>query len=462
MADPSRKELLARQKELQAVYPEVNRELLKIPGVLRVGIGVKEIAGESTGEIVFRVYVADKKSDLSTNQRVPKKIKGFKTDVVVEQPDTPEEDTSKYRPVKPGTQIEADGVGGFGTIGCIGTLTSDGSAILLSNHHVLYGTSGKDGTESGQPTYCKSCCCTCNDIAVNLHGIRSGHLDCAIAQMKPGIQADARIKEIGFITGIANALVTEAVKKRGRTTELTIGTVTDLRLDGTGLKILEVEVKKNNGNDRFSRPGDSGSALLNSANQIIGLHKSGNNGDDVIAGNFVSRSVGIQEVLDAMTAAGFPFTITTGVGGDESLAVSEEREASLQDAMWALELRVKETPVGREMWTAFQRHQKEVLRLVNENRAVTVVWHRSQGPTYLGAIGRSAKEPAFRIPDEIEGVRRCDAATRVLAALIAHGSNELVRDLQEHGRPLFEAFMAGNTVEEIILAYEASMVEKTH
>src|SRR6266498_4017507 len=122
MADTPRAELLARQQRLQAVYPEVNRDLLKIPGVVRVGIGVKEVAGQSTGELVFRVYVEVKRTDLPANRQVPKEIKGFKTDVVVILPDHPEEDTSKYRPVKCGVQIEADGIGGFGTLGCLSTL----------------------------------------------------------------------------------------------------------------------------------------------------------------------------------------------------------------------------------------------------------------------------------------------------------------------------------------------------
>ena len=462
MADTSRAALIARQQQLQAAYPTVNRDLLKIPGVVRVGIGVKEVEGASTGELVFRVYVLEKKAPgaIPASEAIPKEIQGYKTDVVVVLPEHPEdEDTSKYRPVKCGVQIEADGIGGYGTLGCLAHLVSDNSVVLLSNHHVLYGSAGTDGTEVGQPTYDSSCCCTCNDIAVNVHGIHHDHLDCAIARLKPDYQSQntGRIQDIGFITGVAAAVASEAVKKRGRTTRLTTGNVANLRMDATGTKILEIEVKKNNGQDRFSRPGDSGSALLNNNNEIIGLHKAGNNGDTVTAGNFTSTSIGFQEVLDAMNGAGFQITIITGAGGDELTDLLEMRRLGLSDALWALELRLQESEPGTELWEAVRRHQREILRLVNEDRAVTVVWHRSKGPTFLAALGRSAKEPAYAIPDEIEGVGREEAAMRIFAALQAHGSASLLADLNAFGRPFLQAIKTGTTAEEIVTEFENVM-----
>jgi len=456
MSMKSQAEYLEAQKRMLALYPEIRQQLLQLPGVVKVGIGIKEKAGKLTGEPVFRVYVEEKKpaSELPPGQLVPKEIQGFETDVVVVRPLQPEDDAEKYRPLKAGVQISADGGGGVGTLGCFAHLVSDNSVVVLSNHHVLYSGTATTNSEIGQPTFERSCCCTCNDIAVNLFGTQNAHLDCAIARLKPGITPDARIKEIGFITGINSAVMGQAVKKRGRTTGLTTGNVTNITPDGTGTKILEIEVKKNNGNDRFSRPGDSGSALLNDANEIIGLHKQGNNGDDVVAGQFESVSVGIQEVLDAMQAAGFQITIMTGTGGDELVELAPRSSAGLTDALWAIELRLQETEAGRAFWAVVQRNQRELLRLVNEVRPVTVTWHRKQGPAFLAALGRSTKEPSYRVPEQLEGITRQEAAIAILSALEANGSEALQADLALHAAALREAFVRGDTVDEMIRAWE--------
>jgi hypothetical protein len=248
----------------------------------------------------------------------------------------------------------------------------------------------------------------------------------------------------------------EAVKKRGRTTELTNGNVTNLTLDAGGTRILDVEVKTNNGQDRFSRGGDSGSALLNASNQIIGLHKSGNNGDNVTAGNFVSHSIGIQEVLDALQTAGFQITIITGTGGDESAIMEASGAVAPADPLMIFEQRLKQSEPGRVLWESIRGHHREVLRLVNEERPVTVAWRRNQGPAFVAAVVRSAKVPTYRIPFEIEGVSRKQTALAMLAVLRTHGSAGLRADLDAHADLLIELFAEGSTVEELITAWESA------
>ncbi len=48
------------QKELAALHAEAEAELKKIPGVIGVGYGLKEINGKTTDQIAFRVYVRKK------------------------------------------------------------------------------------------------------------------------------------------------------------------------------------------------------------------------------------------------------------------------------------------------------------------------------------------------------------------------------------------------------------------
>ena len=153
----SREQAQAVQKEMQAIYPAVREELLRIPGVRKVTIGIKEVNGKSTGEPAFRVHVDTKKplDELSPDERVPTTIQGFPTDVVIVRRETPEVDNDKYRPLKAGIQINRDG-GGYGTLGFFATLVADDEVVIVSNHHVLYGKNGADGTEIGQPDYTES------------------------------------------------------------------------------------------------------------------------------------------------------------------------------------------------------------------------------------------------------------------------------------------------------------------
>jgi len=312
------------------------------------GIGIKEIGGALTEETVFRVYVREKKApgQVPPGEMIPAEIHGFKTDVVVVLPAQEEDDESKYRPVKGASRSTAPAAA-----------RSERSAAWPPGVRQLHRaaeqppcalrSAGADGTETANPRIRARAAapaatsrptCTASSATTSI---------APIARLKAGVGSDGRIEGIGFITGVAAAVSGEAVKKRGRTTELTTGTVTNLTMDSTGTKILTIEVKKNNGNDRFSRSGDSGSALLNDSNEIIGLHKEGNNGDTVAAGSFYSTSIGIQEVLDALSAAGFAITIITGSGGDEAIEPLPAEAIGFTDVMWTIEQRLKQSPAAR-------------------------------------------------------------------------------------------------------------------
>lgn len=455
--------MLEVQQRMLALFPAVNEQLMRIPGVVRVGVGMKETGGGMTTTPAWTVHVERKKApeEIPPDEMVPSEIAGFPTDVKIHHISTPEEDDGKYRPVRGGIQIERAGSDEVGTLGCLGHLdTPEHEVVLLTNAHVVgvaandpAGLSGSNvnSIELGQPTHIKSCCCTCNDIAVTLHAVRSGGLDFAIAKLKSGVQSNAVIEEIGPIAGIAMAMMGETVKKRGRTTGLTTGTISDLFPHGTAV-ITEILVKKNGGNERFSMPGDSGSALLNARNEIIGLHYKGHNTEDVVPPHFDSTSQPIQLVLDRAQTNGFAFTITTG-GGGESGEISSVLAASA-DVLWAVELRLRQTEAGRQLWELVERHQREVLHLVNHVRAVTVVWQRSEGPTYLAAVGRSLKEPIYRIPREVNRVSREQFVAAVAAALGAHGSERLRTDLAEHGALLGDVLLGCDTAEEMFRAWE--------
>src|SRR5215471_7541309 len=190
------------QEQFLAVYDEVKAELMRIPGVVEVGVGLREKQGTLTAEPVFRVYVEQKKpeGEIPSDQIIPKEIRGFPTDVITERKRIPiigfndENDTKNYKTKPGGCSIGPDEAGaGTGTLGCFATLTTDSSTVILSCHHVLmqdeffHGASpGSDNDKGvGQPDYSGSCCCVCNEIAKTVTGDKN--LDCGIARLKSDV-----------------------------------------------------------------------------------------------------------------------------------------------------------------------------------------------------------------------------------------------------------------------------------
>ena len=471
MAEHSREEMMATTQRMIEVFPAVRARLMAIPGVIQLGFGIKETGARSTGEPAFGVYVREKKplEDLAPEERIPAEIEGFPTDVRIYRTAKPEEDTSKYRPLEGGIQIMRAGSDAAGTIACFGHRdTPAGEPIFLTAGHVVgllpddtaAGLSGGNngGIEIGQHTHTDSWCCKCHVIGSTLHGVRHQTIDFAIVQLNPGIGTLNLVHDIGPITGIGTGLMMgDAVKKRGRTTGLTEGNVSMLIMNTAGTGVKQIEVKKNSGQERFSRQGDSGAALLNAADQIVGIHYGGENTDDIAPGFFISWSTPIQLVLDTAMANGFPITITANgvVGGEEDeldLAVSAART----DLMWAAELRLRQTERGRLLWSIIDLHQREVLHLVNHERAVTVAWQRNQGPAFIAALGRSLKEPIYRIPRELNGVTRERLLIAIATMLDAHGSESLRATLEQHRALLQEILIAGATAEEMFQMWEAA------
>lgn len=98
-------------------------------------------------------------------------------------------------------------------------------------------------------------------------------IDAAVARPdEPGL-IDEQIVEIGQIKGVAEAVPGGLVRKSGRTSGLSEGTVTALGVT------LEVEIGENDKgwftdqvvSDMLSRPGDSGSLVLDRENRATGL-----------------------------------------------------------------------------------------------------------------------------------------------------------------------------------------------
>ena len=296
-------------------------ELLKIPGVNAVDVGYKYVNGQRTNEISIRVHVSKKRKTVDKKDMIPAEINGIKTDVIEGTYEAQivshkkilnvdaQADTVKYRPLKGGISIGPDrSVGGYiyaGTLGCLVTDNTNGHTVMLSNFHVMcIDNTWHAGDQIDQPSLIDTGT-SADGAGTLIRAVLSAHVDGAIAGIDSGIGTQASVVSIGNVAGTAAAVLGAAVRKRGRTTLLTYGSIDGLNGSvnvnygaGIGTRILTNQIfiaADTAHNPLFSDHGDSGSVIMNSSNQVVGLLFAGS-GTRTIANpiGFVEQELNIK------------------------------------------------------------------------------------------------------------------------------------------------------------------------
>jgi len=306
---------------LRSVKKYNEKKILKKKNVVSCGIGNKTVRGEDTGELCLVVGVSRKQSfaSLDSGDAIPFSIEGCNTDVV--EIGTPKAQVTDYfRPAPGGSSIGHIDISA-GTLGCLverfnPLFTDLPEVFILSNNHVLADSNaGSPGDSILQPgpadggkaedkiaeledfvpidfgsgTLPPDCgiadfVAKAANFVARLVG--SGHrlrpylpqaepnlVDAAIARPTSADLVTSEIRRIGIPKGTAIVNVGDAVKKCGRTTNLTTGSVlqTDVTVQvqyGAG-KIATFEDQLMSG--EMSAGGDSGSIILNSEDWVVGL-----------------------------------------------------------------------------------------------------------------------------------------------------------------------------------------------
>lgn len=313
-------------------------ELLGRANVVAAGVGYKITKGEKTPTLSVICSVAQKvnASDLSPKDRVPETMDGIPTDVI---------QTGKFRAFAVRTDRVRPAPGGVsighrditaGTLGCL--VKKNGVIHILSNNHVLANSNAAsigdailqpgpyDGgkypddhianladfipisfpSDGGGGGGGGSSCSLANAAASVLNGIAimmgsdarlkaistkpvniqatDNLVDAAIARPLNDSDVSEDILDIGTIAGTASGDLDMAVKKSGRTTEFTTGVIeqVDVTVDveyGTG-KIARFTDQLLAG--PMSQGGDSGSAVLDDNNRLIGLLFAGSDQSTII------------------------------------------------------------------------------------------------------------------------------------------------------------------------------------
>lgn len=265
-------------------------------GIQGLGIGDKITDGKVEEGLALRVYVEKKKPKAKIRNPVPKRVAvpevgELPTDVLEIGRVEREVFTSRVRPAMPGC-----GVGHFnvtvGTLGCLVRKRGKSrGTFFLSNSHVLADEGvAKKGDVILQPGHFDGGRRPTDALAkleawVPFVFSATGYpntVDAAIARLPKSRVTDViRIigkKPVGVSKTVRRGM---RVQKTGRTTDYTIGVISDIHYR------LALNYKKPGGGQgrvglrdqvlctRYTAGGDSGSAVLNMSERVVGLHFAG-------------------------------------------------------------------------------------------------------------------------------------------------------------------------------------------
>jgi len=316
---------MALQEKISRVQHKNVQAFFKKKNVIGMGQGFKYTAGKRTADVCLVVLVEKKEAlaQLSKDDLIPANINGVQTDVkAVGKIIAHQTRTSRWRPAPGGISIGHYLI----TAGTLGAWVKDkktGKKFILSNNHVMANSNdgfkgdaiiqpgaydggknpqdviatlerfiriemqssddGDDG-DGGDCSIAKATAATLNFLAKlvgSSHRVYTKKItqtanlvDAALAVPTDQSVIDDRIIDIGKIEGIKPAELGMKVRKSGRTTGTTEGTietldaVVNVGYDSNKVARFEHQILTTN----MSSPGDSGSLLVDGTeNKAVGL-----------------------------------------------------------------------------------------------------------------------------------------------------------------------------------------------
>ena len=328
-------------------------------------------------------------------------------------------------------------------------------------------------------------------------GGKSDDRDEALVKLSPGQKWQAKIEDVGLVAGAHPLTLPEVtgvkykVAKRGRTTKLTGGTVAALQATtGVADNLIIVDPNPNPGAAAgeivfFDIEGDSGSALVNSANEVVGLIWARNDTGQGFAyeiGHVLGRlkttdgvtvevasSANENEVrlVPGATLVPLPPEMAEQIAGDpeeERVFLGENGRAPLARP-WFADLPPSAPTVeqvladlgasdsGRQLFDLWQLHREELLRLLDTNRRVALAWHRGGGAALTQLVLRMPAHPDRPLPVTLYGEPLTAVVDRLHAVFASHASQALRADLARARELLPD--LGGRTYAEIVAALGA-------
>lgn len=267
---------------------ELARRFQSQRGVLDVQVGEKYSEGMLADYTSLRFNVLKKKprSQLKSNDIIPKKVAGIRTDVIEHkvQLHSPVSvnPNMRVRPVFGGIKVHSSLLSNtdFGTMGCI--LKKDGLYFGLTNYHVLFGINMEEsdawsytGRSVNQPQRENG-----EDPIGKICATFNRYLDYALFTITPTVNGEQAVNKIpGVISGFGRAELGMRLLKAGAVSGLTHGIVDGRSCFDKSRIVLRYDNSMNNEDNYISRGGDSGSAWLlpgmDGTLKIVALHYGG-------------------------------------------------------------------------------------------------------------------------------------------------------------------------------------------
>ncbi|HEY1307860.1 MAG TPA: trypsin-like peptidase domain-containing protein [Vicinamibacterales bacterium] len=404
-------------------------------------------------------------------------------------------DGGHHRPLSGGSQILGAPFGAASsvTFGCVVTKKGEpGTAYILTSYDGLSANGQippNVGTDVGQPDNTDSCSLCCiNTVA----GFTKGGPDlttptAALAQLRDDQSWLAEVMQIGFLEDTASVTVDEInsgtyqVRKRGTGSRLTGGVVT--AVGGVG-GVLPANVRSDamlvrpNPNPLkpdtdicFSTLFDRGAILVNAGNKVVGLLYDEveivENGVKVVHGvatpiqlvlNALNALPDIEVELATANAPDKKHTTTARTIADHDFALPPlvgDRPLSPNDSGAALDrlrAELSQSIAGRLAIDLWSTHRGEIRDLIDHNRRVAAIWHRSGGPALLQAFTRALHTPSSIIPASVNGLPTSLCLDRLAAAFRRYGSRPLDADVSRLRSAL--PAIGGRSLVDILAALE--------
>jgi hypothetical protein len=277
------------------------------------------------------------------------------------------------------------------------------------------------------------------------------------------------VQGINLINGSGAPSVSMEVVKRGRSTGPNPhGTVTHVAISGTVddkvRQFTNAFMIESKTNDPFSSSGDSGAAVLDTGNKIVGVLFGGAGlvglatpWPDIVTAFPLGlnaapppptgqqpNAVRTVPKSAAPSAAPHAKSLANVTAGDLHPTPNQRLGKHMEDT----EREITATPAGREYAALVRRHFTETHQLITGNRRVGVAWQRNKGPQIVDTVMRMTHLRDRPLPAEIDGKPLIECLAAIQSALERYGSPELVADLATVV-PRFEMF-AGYSYDQVL------------
>ncbi len=376
-------EIYEKMKSAQDAYHQI---AMNIPGVHGTSIGIKEVKGKLTDTLAICIHLDKKKpiDEIPEEERIPKAIDGFPTDVLEHPMPEQIEDNAKYRPVEGGIQIQVNSK--YGTIGCMVKDRTDGEICILSNQHVL--------NSKGDGVFQPKSDPVCDKIGNTKRVVLSARVDGGISTIKDyDTQYIAKIVSIGDVKGTHSVTLADLpypVKKRGRTTSLTEGKITNINYNTrsttgqsfTGQQFIRPDTIN------FADSGDSGSVIVDDNNNIVGLLWGVNKGNTPYTG----VSSPIDDVLSELD-----IDIITASMVEELIPRIQYKDTMLGK----LESLLCQSHRGRGYWQTFRDNEDVVRHVFHKTPRLYAIWKKIPREDLAAVIFEAISNSESSVPFKI-------------------------------------------------------------